>query len=441
MKGLLKIAFRSVLADRRRSLLIGLSLFVSCTLLLLADAIGNGAGTRLLGRHHAVSSGDVAVIWKNVLEEVDPSDPGRLSFSQFDAKTDARNRAAISRFDEFLFLHAAELDAVFMPVRGFGMLDTGELAAYSMIYGASTEELAHLKSAKAFELVDGEPLFNSRYGAYVSRETAEKNGIWVGDYVSLDATTASGLVNTMDFQVAGVYRNGAPWDNITVYVQMDDARELMEWGPEYFSSARIYLRHPEKRGDFAAELDAFLTASDNVLRAEASDVSSRFWSSYADFFKALLAFFVVFLLLVIAVGIRSTIRMNLFQRIQEFGTLRAIGFSRSQGFLIIFSEVFLVSVMALAAACAFTVVIIAFFARTGIYIGPGPASYVLGGELVYPVLNAGDLSSALGIVTAFSLLSPLGPGLKLCGQKITDMLAKRQRRVSEIALILKGGSQ
>jgi ABC-type lipoprotein release transport system permease subunit len=321
------------------------------------------------------------------------------------------------------------------------MLDTGNVASSMMLYGLSPEELRHLEKEKALALIDGGPLFDSEYGAYVSADTADKNGIWVGDYITLDAATAAGLMNTMDFQIQGVYANGAPWDNIAVYVREQDARALMEWDPALFSSARIYLKDPGKRAELARELDGYLREAGGVLRAEPSDVSLRFWSALAGLLKGIFTFFVVFLLLVIALGIRSTIRMNLFQRIQEFGTLRAIGFTRPQAFLVIFTEIFTISLLALASAAGFSTLLVAILSRTGIYLGSGAAAYALGSEYVYPALTALDLVTALAIVTGFSLLSPLRPGLKLCYQKIIDMLARRQRRVSVFGSLIRRRSQ
>ncbi len=129
MKGLLRIAVRSVLADRRRSLLIGLSLFVSFSLLLFSDAVGNGAGSQLLRTHRVTQSADVVVVWRNVRDDVDPADPGRLLFSEPDGKTRRENQSAVTALDDFLSRNTGEVTAVYRPVRTFGMLDTGSLAA------------------------------------------------------------------------------------------------------------------------------------------------------------------------------------------------------------------------------------------------------------------------------------------------------------------------
>ena len=42
--------------------------------------------------------------------------------------------------------------------------------------------------------------------------------------------------------------------------------------------------------------------------------------------------FIFFLLGMIAIGLRATVRMNLFEHMREFSTLRAVGYSRFQCF-------------------------------------------------------------------------------------------------------------
>ncbi|MTI96796.1 MAG: hypothetical protein FH749_15190 [Firmicutes bacterium] len=48
-----------------------------------------------------------------------------------------------------------------------------------------------------------------------------------------------------------------------------------------------------------------------------------------------------------------------------------------------------------------------------------------------------DVLLVLGINTAFTLLATVGPGLKICYQQITDLIAKRQRRFSVAGQIVR----
>lgn len=138
--------------------------------------------------------------------------------------------------------------------------------------------------------------------------------------------------------------------------------------------------------------------------------------------------FLIFILVVIAAGLLSTVRMSLFTRMKEFGTLRAIGYSRTRSFGIIFAEMFLLAALALAAAFVCTVILQAILGQTGIYVGTGPVSYGIGGERFWPQLRANDVVLAAVAITLFSFLATVGPGLKLCYHKITDLMLKQQPR-------------
>jgi ABC-type lipoprotein release transport system permease subunit len=397
--------------------------------------LANGAGKQYVEKIRNVQAGDIVVVWENV-KDTDLSDGGRLLFSEFDIKKDEENKKAIERFKTFTEHNAHEIKSIFTPVRIFGLLDTGRYIAYSLIYGLSELEMKHLEETGSFELAAGESIWDfDDYTVCISQETAEEHNINIGDWIILDCTTPHGLVNSIEFAVVGIYRNGAPWDNIYIYITDRNARELTEWDIDYFGSARIYLKDPKGTEDFAARLDKCLVAESDVLRAESGAYASQFFAGIGDLQKSLFIFFVLFLLFIIAVGIRATLRMNLFERMAEFGTLRAIGFNRVQIFLIIFHEILVLSLISLAAAFVLSSVLILILGQTGIHIGSGPAGYFFGGEYVYPVLMVSDTLLALILMLLFSLIATSKPGMQLCYQKITNLLTKNQKPVSVIRIL------
>jgi hypothetical protein len=68
-----------------------------------------------------------------------------------------------------------------------------------------------------------------------------------------------------------------------------------------------------------------------LLRAEPQQEASTFFADLQRLQRSFYDAFVVFLLVVIGIGVRSLVRVSLFERIRELGTLRAIGFGRRQG--------------------------------------------------------------------------------------------------------------
>lgn len=423
-----RIAYRNILKNSKRSILVGLTLVISCTLLLLSFAIGNGVSRQIINKYRNFQSGDVAVLWKNV-KKIDVSDPSRLFFSNFDIKQDRENRAGIGRLNDFLKKNTGEIAAYYPSIRNEGMLDTGRYASFSIIYGVSPAELQFWERTKTFQLAAGVLPFGKRDGICISDDLARQNDIRIGDWVIVDSTTPHDLVNSLEYQVVGLYKSSSEFDNIYIYMTQDNALELFDQDPAYFRSARIYLKNPGKAQLFAKQLDRYLTAGNDQLRAESMADSARFYSTIAGFLKGLFSFFVIFILLLIAVGIRSTVRMNIFERLKEFGTLRAIGFNQGQNFLIIVMEIFLLALISLGVACIITFIFVGIMNQTGLYVGKGTIAYALGGESIYPSFQWGDLAISLLIITIFAIFAPLKPGLQLCYQKITDLLAQNQKPV------------
>lgn len=101
MRAFIKIAFRNIVQNVKKTVIFGVTLTVSCVMLLVSLSVGNGMAQQILGQYRIFQSGDVTVIWKNV-KEYDVSDPSRLFFSQYELKNDVENRMAMERLDAFL---------------------------------------------------------------------------------------------------------------------------------------------------------------------------------------------------------------------------------------------------------------------------------------------------------------------------------------------------
>jgi putative ABC transport system permease protein len=119
----------------------------------------------------------------------------------------------------------------------------------------------------------------------------------------------------------------------------------------------------------------------------------------------------------------------------EFGTLRAIGYNRLRVFFIIFCEVFLLALFALTCAFIGSAAILLLASRTGIHVGSGAASYLFGGEYLYPLFKLQDALIAFTVILILSLIAPYKPAMKLSLQKVSDILRKRQDR-SPLAIML-----
>jgi ABC-type lipoprotein release transport system permease subunit len=392
----------------------------------------NGIEKQVLRGYITLQAGDVAVIWDS-LKEVSPLDPGKFlydfSFSVDDEEQEAENQRAMAKLRDYLAAKGKEIKAAFPTVRRYGQLVSREKIDVAFkAYGLTRESRDFLLQSGAIQPVAGQ-LPVEGYQVCISKTKADEHQLQVGDWVTIEATTPYGGKNAMDFQIGGIYANAAGYENWYGFMPETAFRLLFAYDPDYFDLVRIYLTDRQKAPHFAQDLDAYLTTETSVLRAESYAEASPFFTNNSRLFKAMFNVFILFLLGIIAIGLRATFRMNLFERMKEFGALRAIGYSRSHCFGIIFCEIFLLALITLGVALLCAGPVVYSLGQSGIYVGSGIACWAVGGERFYPFMRLTDLLFTTIIIFLFSLSASLQPALSLCYQKITDLLAKRQRRL------------
>jgi putative ABC transport system permease protein len=427
MKKLAKIAFRNIIKNRKRSLFIGLAIFISCFILLLSDAFGNGTAAAIINEYYYQQAGDVILLWENALE-IEKDSPSRIYLSQFESEKVKENKRALAGLSVFLRQHGSEIKNNFQVVRRAAVVVMAEDMIDVNVYGLSRNEWLFLEPKKTVTLEEGTFEAEPDSSVIVSRLIADAGNLKVGDWITLEVTTAYGVKNSLDYKITGIYKNGVPWNNDYIYMSAPDARVLYDFDPEDFDSMRIYLKDPDTQGTFTRELNAALGRETKVLQALEGPEASSFFTRQAEFFKNIFTFFVIFLITIIGFGIRATVRMNLFERMSEFGTLRAIGYNRIQILFIIFCEIFLLALFALLCALVSSTVIVLIAGRTGIHVGSEAASYLFGGDYLYPIFKLKDVLFAFAVILVLSLMAPFKPAMKLSWQKISDILLKRQDR-------------
>ncbi|WP_438432119.1 ABC transporter permease [Gorillibacterium sp. sgz500922] len=430
MTNIFKIAFRNILIKKKRSLFIGLAIWLSLFLLLISSAVMNGAQKQVTKSYVNLQSGNVAVIWEDT-KKVKSSDPSRLlAIQAFEAEKQDQNQRAIHRLETFVKDHSSEIQGYYPTIVRNAQMAKGDMVDTGKVFSLTPQYKERLLQSETVKMDQGELLSEQNHSVCISAAKAEADHLKMGDTVTFDAVTPTGATNSVDFVITGIYSDMAIYDNKYAFMSYDNAKELFHFDDGFFDMGKIFLKHPSQREAFAHKLDQYFTGDSPILRAESSETASSFFTTTSTLLKASFDFFVIFLLGVIALGIYSTIKMNLFGRMKEFGTLRAIGYSRFQCFLIIFFEYYFLSLLSMLAALIVAIPLVLILGHTGIYMGSGAITTILGGESVYPNLQIEDGIIAFLTISLFTMISSIGPGLKLCYQNITDLMLKRQRKIS-----------
>jgi putative ABC transport system permease protein len=102
-----------------------------------------------------------------------------------------------------------------------------------------------------------------------------------------------------------------------------------------------------------------------------------------------------------ASGVMNTSLLSFFERIREFGVLRALGWSRRRLMALVVGEAFIVAFVGAAIGCALGVVAVEALTRVGSLVG-----------VFQPYFSANIFGRALGFAFAMALLGALYPAIR-----------------------------
>lgn len=244
-----------------------------------------------------------------------------------------------------------------------GLLLNGEKNLEIGVYGAAEEsaffsELRQGCSRGAF-LPKGE-------GIALSERNAALLGLGLGSTVTLLVEDSEGAPAYRDFEVTGLFTTRSrEFDDSYAFIAHSAAQELL-YLPESTLEIRVELADPEDADALAAELAGWWPGEPEI--ATWKELNGSFLA-FVRVFDILLAGMNLFIVLVAGTVITNAILMNVFERISEFGTMRAIGLKRRQLRRLVLSEGAVLGVAGSLAGLLLAAPLVLLLSRQGIDMG------------------------------------------------------------------------
>lgn len=425
MSIILNIVNRNILKSKASTILVGAVVFVLSLILLAATSLTNGIGAQMINSYKNIQAADIVVLWENI-DEVSPMDPSKLLGTvqeTFESDKDSENQEAIAKFNQYYEENEGKYSAMYKNIHRSASVcgNTIEKKALT-VYSLDEKNADHLIDTKTIKMESGD-LLTSGACVAISEGNAESLGVEIGEKLKLEVMTIGGETVEREYEVTGIYANGAGYDNTNIYMSEDEAHNLYQMEDEYFDIIRLYT----KKGNLNTLVDEIsnsLGGDKSTLRASTYSKCCTLYPNIELIIKLVFYIFEGFLLIIIAMGIRSNVRLNLMARSVEFGTIRAMGYSKRNCILITILEIAVVSLYAYIVAGIVVFVACKGISTNGIYVGTGAITYVFGGERFYPFVKIYDLIGGLIIFLCFSVISTIGPGRKMHKHKIIDLLNK-----------------
>jgi putative ABC transport system permease protein len=310
---------------------------------------------------------------------------------------------------DYLIEDAGEVDKALAAIPG--VVAKGRRLAFSgllsngrgdlPIIGEGVEPAAENQIGTAVTLLSGRRLtLQDRYAVMVGEGLANAMKLKIGDSVNLVLSTRDGAMNTLEFDVVGIFRSlSKEYDARAVQIPLPAAAELVD--TKGVSSVVVLL-------DDTAGTERARAALASRLPGAKFEIKS--WQELADFYNSTAALYErqfavlqIIITVMVLLSVANTVNMTLHERTAEFGVMRALGRRGRDIFRLAVIESAVLGVVGAALGVLLGVGVALLVSAIGIPMPPPPNSesgFTASIRLVPSVIAASFLLGVVGAVVA-----------------------------------------
>jgi len=206
-----------------------------------------------------------------------------------------------------------------------GLLASSDSSAITMGYGGWSEEEKKLNSFSTLKngqfLSDDDP-----YGVVIGSGLAKKLDAHVGEYLTLMTTMKGGGMNASDVKVRGIVTLQIKEYNDTFMMAPLNLIQNLEGIPNEMDRLVVMLNRTQDTPLWKQKLQN-LVSNTGLEFKEWKDLTP-FYFQVKSMYDSMFGILLIIILGVVIFAIANTMTMNVYDRIREIGTIRAIGTKR-----------------------------------------------------------------------------------------------------------------
>lgn len=253
-------------------------------------------------------------------------------------------------------------------------------------------------------LIDGAFLASEdTSGLLVGKSLAEKMGLKAGDSTILMVNTSNGSVDQQSFTVRGVYTTHTPgYDEAVVFLPLAKAQAITQAGSRA-STIFILLKDRSQTPAVASALkgDAFQIKTFEDL--------NPLLVSLNDYASTLMIVMYLIILAITVTVIVNTLIMSVYERTREIGILSAIGMRSGRIMTMFFIESALLAFLGIGLGLALGIPLVSWLGDVGIPIGNIGMTGMLIGERMHAIVTLNDVISLSITALVVTLLGAIYP--------------------------------
>ena len=391
---ILKLAFRNILRQKRRSLLTGLSMTGGYVLTVFSLSMLEGSYGNVIDIFTLDHTGHIQIHKDNYMR--------RPKMYKSIEDRDALEAILTSRDDIESFTPRA-----FAPALAYG----DDKSSPAQVIGVDVER--EPKTSRLGQKVKIGTYFDSSvnadgyFQAMIGKGIADTLHMGIGDEIVLISQGADGSIANDIFIVRAIVGNKTSYDRLGVYLPLQAAQLFLSMGNQVHEYAML-VKDKDENQAIASSLQSSIP---ELTVSPWQEVEETFYKSMqadkqGNYFSMGIIIFIVF------IGVLNTVLMSIMERTREFGVLRAIGSRPIEIIKMVFLETTFLAGISIAIGVVLSIPLVNWFTSVGILL---PEPIDMGGIEFQHMKGEFSLfvfSAPAALIFGFAALVSLPPGLR-----------------------------
>jgi ABC-type lipoprotein release transport system permease subunit len=387
---MIKMAFRDLLRNKRRTFFSCLALGMGVGLLLLMAAFIAGEMRGSMENSIRLESGHLQVRAKTYDENKNSLQYEDLIANPADITTKIAGMAQVSAATPRLFAS--------------GILTDGDETSGVRVMGYEPDSTASAPFKEGMQ--EGEYLKpDDRSGILVGREMANKLKLRTGESINMMINTSDGEMDEQTFSIRGIFSTHTPgFDEFTVLMPLPKVQAITRT-ENHASIIFVLLKNLDDTDSVAAALktDQSQIMTYKQLNSLVLDTE--------QFARGYMVLIYIIVLAITAAVVVNTLIMSVYERTREIGIMSAIGMKGPRIMLLFFIESVLLAVGGILIGLIIGGIMVYFASTYGFYIGNYGVSGFLVGETIYAYLTFNDAFTLVLLAFIVTLIGALYPAV------------------------------
>jgi len=292
----------------------------------------------------------------------------------------------------------------------FGLLSSATNSSGVSIVGIDPERERSLTTIRSY-IVEGSYLTGAPREIVLGKALAEKLEVGLGDRVVAMASAKDGTMGSELFRVAGLFETfSSEFDKTSIYVPRSSAQTMLALGSEVSEFAML-VTDPDRLTEIAERLRGRLGEEYEVLPY--MDLLP-FLVLQIELYDQSMVIFYVIVGIALIFGIINTMLMSVFERIKEFGVLKAVGMKNGRILIMVLTEALFLGMLGTVVGFLVGYLVYLPLSTSGLDLSAfsGSLRSFGVGAIIYPVLTAGVITNALIIIPLMAVAGAVYPAVR-----------------------------